>query len=84
MTMASGNRSASAAGSLMRSPCRPAAQGTIATAASWAVRETALLIPDASPDLCDPAAVRAAVVTGATVAARPSPNTPTAGSTVAT
>jgi hypothetical protein len=83
MTMASGNRSASAAGSLMRSPCRPAAQGTIATAASWAVRETALLIPDASPDLC-PAAARAAVVTGATVAARPSPNTPTAGSTVAT
>src|SRR5436190_2306090 len=52
-----------------------------AIAISPATRATALLTPDAIPALCSSTAFRTVVVSGATVAERPSPNMTSAGST---
>ena len=51
-----------------------------AIASSAATREIWLLIPLATPALCCGTAPRTVLVSGATVADRPSPNTITAGS----
>jgi hypothetical protein len=62
----------------------PAITGRMATARSRAVRATALLMPEATPECRDSAAARTVEVSGATVVASPSPKIVTAGSVVAT
>jgi hypothetical protein len=59
----------------------PAAAGRTATAMRAAPRATSLLTADATPACRAGTAARTVAVSGATVTARPSPSTVTAGST---
>ena len=59
----------------------PTRAGKAATARSWLVRATALFTPDAIPDCSTGTEPSTAAVNGATITARPSPNTRTPGST---
>ena len=59
----------------------PATRGRTATAIRFATRDTALLIPDATPAWPESTAANAVAVTGATTSDSPKPNTTTAGST---
>ena len=52
-----------------------------ATASTPAIRETALLIPEATPTRFSATELSAVAVSGATVAERPRPKTSTPGST---
>ena len=70
---------ASATGSRYASPVIPARKGSTATASRPAVRATTLLTADATPACSDGAAPMAVEVSGATVMARPAPNTTMAG-----
>jgi hypothetical protein len=54
-----------------------------ATASIAAIRETALLIPEATPTCCLSTEFITVVVSGATLTAIPSPSTTTAGKNVA-
>ena len=62
----------------------PAVTGNTATASSPATRAMALLTPEAIPAWLSDRAARTAAVSGATVIARPTPKTTTAGSTART
>ena len=59
----------------------PPAAGSSATAISAAARATSLLTADAMPACSAGTAASTVEVSGATVTARPKPNTSTAGST---
>src|SRR6186997_3116027 len=61
---------------------RPTAAGRTATASNPARRAAALLTPDAIPNSSGGTAPRTVAVSGATVIARPRPNTTAAGKTV--
>ena len=59
----------------------PLTAGSTATAISPPIRATSLFTAEARPACWDGAEARAVAVRGATVMARPRPNTTTAGST---